>query len=732
MIVKKLLAVQSALVLALIGVLASAGLTTPALAAPGNNARASTSSSEEESSGHIKTALQMEVSFPSTGILDDFNRSSGAIGSSWSGSTTGYSITGQKLDVGTGQDIYWNMAYQGVAQEAYVTLNTIDPDASEIGLALKAQSNTGISPGQLEVVYDPEGNIVQVWTNNTSNGWLQQGADIPATFSNGDQFGARVWASGQVEVYKNGSLLGTRNVASWPYYGHGGYIGLYNLNGHSMVLDNFGGGTMSGSPTLTPTAGPCSDPTSCNPVHAVAALWRCNVAECTGSDWTGAVIAWPSWSAYQSNARTGESSRSVYSFGNQPLYPYMGSWADGCQVTAVTGVTLIIEWQRGTDTWRETYLDPGQSHIIDLISPEDGAMIEAPDGSTSFSVSLSNCNPQNITGTVTPTYTPTATQTTVSTATHTPTNTPSLTPTATYTATNTPTLTPTSTFTPTMTATSTPTFTLTPTNTATFTPTPTHTATNTPSLTPTSTYTPTSTQTPTLTPTGTFTPTNSPTFTATATLTHTPTSTATITPSPTATQTASSTATTSSITLTTTPSEYDGWLLESAETSSVGGALNRTATTMRVGDDASNRQYRAILSFDTFLLPENAEITSVTLKFKYAGVSGTNPFKTHGNLLADICKGAFRSNAALQVGDFIHNCGSNKVLIYTNSRADNWYTQSLDPLRFDLINRDGTTQFRLRFTKDDNNDFGADFLKIFSANASASNQPQLIIEYVLH
>jgi len=674
---KKLLAVQGAIVLAVIAVVGSAGFTAPALAAPA-----------------------LDVSFPSTGILDDFNRSNGAIGSSWSGSTTGYSITGHQLDVDAGQDGYWSMAYQGVDQEVYVTLTAIDSDANEIGLILKAQSNNGISPGQIQVVYVPSGNKIQVWTYNTSNGWLQQGADIPVVFSNGDQFGAITWASGLVEVYKNGSLVGTRSVAGWPYYGYGGYIGLFSLNGSSTLLDNFGGGTMSESPTLTPTPGLCSDPTSCNPVHAIPALWRCNIAECTGGDWIGGVIAWPSWSAYQDNAR----GRSVYSFGNQPLYPYMGAWADGCQVTAVTGVALIIEWQRGTGTWRETYLNPGQSYTIDLIAPENNAMIEAPDGSTSFSVSLSNCNPQNITGTVTPTYTPTATQTTVPTATYTPTNTPSLTPTSTYTPTNTPTLTPTSTHTPTNTATLTPTSTLTPTNTATDMPT--------------STWTPT--------------PTNTPTFTATATLTHTPTSTATITLSPTATQTASSTATASSITLTTTPSAYDGWLLESAETSGAGGALNRTATTLRVGDDASNRQYRAILSFDTFLLPENAEITSVTLKFKYAGVSGTNPFKTHGNLLADICKGAFKGNAALQVGDFTHSCGSNKVLIYTNSRVDNWYTQSLDPLRFDLINRDGTTQFRLRFNKDDNNDFGADFLKIFSANASAGSQPQLIIEYVLH
>jgi hypothetical protein len=693
---KKLLAVQSAIVLAFAGTLASAGLSTPVLAAP-----------ELDDPTATPTATEMEVSFPSTGILDNFNRSNGAIGSFWSGSTTGYSIIGHQLVVGGGQDIYWNMAYQGVDQEAYVTLSTIDPGASEIALMLKSQSNIGISPGQIAVVYYPSGNEVQVWTNDTSNGWLQQGTDISATFSNGDQFGVRAWASGLVEVYKNGSLLGARSVASWPYYGDGGFIGLFNFNVGSTILDNFGGGTLSGSPALTPTPGPCSDPSSCNPVHAVPALWRCNIDECTTGEWTSAAIAWPSWSAYQNNARTGDNSRSVYSFGNQPLYTYMGSWADGCQVTAVTGVALIIEWQRGTDTWRETYLEPGQSHTIDLISPEDGAMIEAPDGSTSFSVSLSNCNPQNIMETATPTYTPTPTQTNIPTATYTLTNTPSSTPTATYTATNT------STFTPTYTATSTPTSTWTPTNTPTLTPTWTFTPTNTSTVEPTLTYTPTNTAT--------VTPTNTPTFTvtATSTLTHTPTSTAT------------STATLSSMTFTTTPSAYDGWILESAETSGVGGTLNRLATTLRVGDDASNRQYRAILSFNTSTLPVNAEITSVTLKFKYAGVSGTNPFKTHGSLLADICAGAFKGNSALQLGDFTHTCGKNKVLIYTNTVVDNWYTQTLNPLDFDFVNRGGTTQFRLRFNKDDNNDFGADFLKIFSANASTGSQPQLIIEYVI-
>ena len=137
---------------------------------------------------------------------------------------------------------------------------------------------------------------------------------------------------------------------------------------------------------------PGSDPPP-DAIQAVPAFWRCNVPECSGADWTGAVINWPSWAAYQSNARAGDQSRSVFAGDGTPLYPYMGAWAQGCQVTAVSGTVLIIEWQRGTDTWRATWLSPGQSHTIDLVPPEDGAMIETDDGMTSFSVTLANCTP---------------------------------------------------------------------------------------------------------------------------------------------------------------------------------------------------------------------------------------------------------------------------------------------------------------------------------------------------
>lgn len=72
----------------------------------------------------------------------------------------------------------------------------------------------------------------------------------------------------------------------------------------------------------------------------------------------------------------------------------MGNWADGCEVTAVSGNVLIIEWERGTEVWRETHLGPGQTYVIDLIGSEDGAMIETNEFPEGFSVTLSNCTPQ--------------------------------------------------------------------------------------------------------------------------------------------------------------------------------------------------------------------------------------------------------------------------------------------------------------------------------------------------
>lgn len=131
-------------------------------------------------------------------------------------------------------------------------------------------------------------------------------------------------------------------------------------------------------------------------MYSQAAKWFCDVDECYGEPWTGQVVNWPSWAAYANNARAGNMSRSVFDAADgTPLTPYMGSWANGCVVTAHQGVVLVIDrWERGSDTWRETYLIPGETHVIELNSPGDSALIESNDYFADFAVSVSNCTPQ--------------------------------------------------------------------------------------------------------------------------------------------------------------------------------------------------------------------------------------------------------------------------------------------------------------------------------------------------
>ena len=210
-------------------------------------------------------------SFPTTPVLDSFNRANGAIGSSWSGYPAAFSILSNQLDVvssGWFTSILWNNTSFGADQEAFVTFAQLEAAAgNEHSLILKSQSSSATSSGLLYIMYDHATQVVQVWTYHPSQDWVQRGADIPVTFAAGDQFGARAKADGSVEVYKNGSLLATRSIMAWPFYASGGYIGLWLVNAGAARADNFGGGNyVSGpapasTPTNTPTRTPTNTPT---------------------------------------------------------------------------------------------------------------------------------------------------------------------------------------------------------------------------------------------------------------------------------------------------------------------------------------------------------------------------------------------------------------------------------------------------------------------------------------
>ena len=175
----------------------------------------------------------------------------------------------------------------------------------------------------------------------------------------------------------------------------------------------------------------------------------------------------------------------------------------------------------------------------------------------------------------------------------------------------------------------------------------------------------------------------------------------------------------------------DGWVLESGETTNKGGTLNAGATTFNVGDDAQDKQYRSILSFDTSTLPDAAVITDVTLKIRRQGLTGTNPFTTHGNIKVDIRKGPFSGNKSLQAEDFQAAASKSDIGTIRNlPDVDNWYSTSLMSTAYTSVNTKGLTQVRLRFSTDDNNDNGADFLRFYSGNAATiSDRPLLQVTY---
>jgi hypothetical protein len=175
----------------------------------------------------------------------------------------------------------------------------------------------------------------------------------------------------------------------------------------------------------------------------------------------------------------------------------------------------------------------------------------------------------------------------------------------------------------------------------------------------------------------------------------------------------------------------DGWVLESGENTNVGGILDNTSTTLLLGDDVGRRQYRSVLSFDTSGLPDNAVITKITLKIRRQGITGGgNPANIFQGLMVDIRRGTF-GNSALQLTDW--QLRANQTIELLKPTASNgWYLLDLTVAKAcinKLATGGGLTQMRLRFKLDDNNNTIANYLSLYSGNASATSRPLLIVEY---
>jgi len=175
----------------------------------------------------------------------------------------------------------------------------------------------------------------------------------------------------------------------------------------------------------------------------------------------------------------------------------------------------------------------------------------------------------------------------------------------------------------------------------------------------------------------------------------------------------------------------DGWILESSEESGLGGKRNAETTTLYLGDDAWDREYRAILHFPTHYLPDNAVITKATLKIKKQGLVGNdNPFTTLGRLRVDMRRPFFGPTVKLLIGDFNTAAGFSNVAVFSINSINNWHIAILNATGRNNINKIGTTQFRLFFENGDNDDMSYDYAKFYSGDHDElANRPRLYVEY---
>jgi len=170
----------------------------------------------------------------------------------------------------------------------------------------------------------------------------------------------------------------------------------------------------------------------------------------------------------------------------------------------------------------------------------------------------------------------------------------------------------------------------------------------------------------------------------------------------------------------------DGYIWESTENSNVGLHVNSSGSLL-IGDDNSDRQYRAILSFNTSPLPNTAIIYSATIRLYYDGKVGNPDFQT---LVVDINKPFFGAVDQLEPEDFQAAPSMDSAGIFSINGYHN--VASLKSTAFRFINLIGLTQFRIRYLQDDNDNMSADYYKFYSGDTSTNPinpKPELTIVF---
>ena len=151
-----------------------------------------------------------------------------------------------------------------------------------------------------------------------------------------------------------------------------------------------------------------------------------------------------------------------------------------------------------------------------------------------------------------------------------------------------------------------------------------------------------------------------------------------------------------------------------------------------LGDHSQNKGYRSVVSFDTSSIPTDAVILSAQLQLTRGLWSGQDPFQWAGSCLIDVANPWFGLSEQLSAEDWHVPADAVAVASFAaDPGADNpMLSSEFDAEGMNNINKNGTTQLRVRFETPISFNSISDYLGFYSAEIGTPDyRPQLILTY---
>ncbi len=198
--------------------------------------------------------------FPSTGILDAFNRPDQSLGPPWTDDLAALRVAGNRLTVTSGggggggnASALWDATIFASRQEVFTRLVTLPPAPGKFELMVQGLGSES-ADGYVGVRYDVGPQKLEIRTIAPSGTVTVHRVFAPIVFAPGDRIGVRTSGDGIVAVYRNAELVAATTLIDWPYSQLTGRIGVRFENASGAVLDDFGGGSVPLVPNFPPSA----------------------------------------------------------------------------------------------------------------------------------------------------------------------------------------------------------------------------------------------------------------------------------------------------------------------------------------------------------------------------------------------------------------------------------------------------------------------------------------------